>query len=174
MKAPQKHAKENEIQSAARELRTRAGFSQQLMAQTLDLSMGAVRNYESGAIASPDPRPLRAYMHAATGLGHPDLAVVFRRVLNDALGIDDPWGGQLGIEPVGAVQTLLIAAVLASLAEKGKCSRFRAPVLQALRGPARMLLRELGPPKEIAPGVSVSKELELMGLPASWLSGREL
>jgi transcriptional regulator with XRE-family HTH domain len=166
--------KENQIQSAARELRARAQFSQQLMAQALGLSMGAVRNYESGAITAPDPRPLYAYRQAATNLGHPDLAIVFRRALSDALSANDPWDGQLQTEPTGAVQTLLVAAVLASLTENGKFSRFREPVLTALRGPMRMLLREFRPVKEIAPGVDIRKELELMGLPASWLSGRDL
>lgn len=161
-----------EIQNAARELRTCQGLSQQAMASMLTLSMGAVRNYESGAVADPEPRPLQHYVRVATLFARPDLAAIFRRALNEALSIHDVWDGQLTTEPVGAVDRLLLAAVLASvhgnIRENSALSEFRDPVLRALRGPCRLLIKKLHLKRNKSAWAMVAIEADLMGLPASW------
>jgi transcriptional regulator with XRE-family HTH domain len=75
------------LKQAACKLRAHLGFSQQDMAAWLRLSMGAVRNYESGAVRAPNARAAAAYLMAAEGNGRPDLATVFQVALQDAVGL---------------------------------------------------------------------------------------
>jgi transcriptional regulator with XRE-family HTH domain len=162
----------NEIQKAARELRVGQKFSQQTMASLLGLSIGLVRNYEQGLVETPEPRPLYSYMCAAQSLGQPHLAAVFRRSLNRALDIDDYWDGQLETEPIRPVPRLLVAAALASIygkLDESGADQFRSPVLQALRGPAMLLIRKLRLRQNKATWAEVRIDLKVMGLPASWL-----
>ena len=86
------------VQDAARGLREHLGLSQQAMATKLALSMGALRNYESGAVPNPEPRPLYAYLICAETEKHPQFASVFRAALYQALGVADDWGGRGAIE----------------------------------------------------------------------------
>jgi len=50
------------IQKAARQLRSHLGLSQQAMANKLEISFAALRNYETGAVMTPGPRALSRYM----------------------------------------------------------------------------------------------------------------
>jgi transcriptional regulator with XRE-family HTH domain len=75
------------IQRAARLLRAYLHLSQQAMATALGLSMGALRNYESGAVTAPNARAATAYMMAAARAGRPDLAEVFRDALHRSCGL---------------------------------------------------------------------------------------
>lgn len=80
------------VQAAARGLRAHLGLSQQAMATKLSLSMGALRNYESGAVPSPEARPLYAYLICAETQKRPQFASVFRAALYKVLGVPDEWG----------------------------------------------------------------------------------
>jgi transcriptional regulator with XRE-family HTH domain len=73
------------FQQAARELRAHLGYSQQRMATELQMSMGAVRNYESGAV-EPTPRALAAYLWEAKWRHLGALENLFRSRLQEALG----------------------------------------------------------------------------------------
>jgi hypothetical protein len=74
-------------QVAARELRRHLHLSQQGMATCLRLSMGAVRNHESGAVEAPDARSAAAYMLGAGRAERWDLAQIFRLALYRALDV---------------------------------------------------------------------------------------
>lgn len=80
---------ENSFQMAALKLRANLGMSQQAMATSLGLSMGAVRNYESGAV-DPEARAAVAYLLAAEADGRPrmlGLMAVFVDAVERALGV---------------------------------------------------------------------------------------
>src|SRR5215813_2916338 len=96
------------IQNAARTLRGRLKMSQQAMATRLNLSMAALRNYESGATESPDPRPLYAYMMEAEKSEEKELAATFRHALYESLNMPDNWRGLLPIEPRDDFEKILV------------------------------------------------------------------
>jgi transcriptional regulator with XRE-family HTH domain len=141
---------QNPIQQAVRELRKHQQRSQQAMATALGLSMGALRNYESGTVTTPDPRPLYAFLMQAEGSQRPDLAAVFRCELNKALNIPDQWDGALGIEPRNRVEHVLINAMLRSIrAHDPRFVRFRDGVFRALAEPCRLVGQDLIKHKEM-------------------------
>lgn len=74
------------VKEAARELRAELKYSQQTMASTLGISMAALRNYESGAVANPDARAALAYLQAAQTCGRADLAGAFESKFGEAIG----------------------------------------------------------------------------------------
>jgi transcriptional regulator with XRE-family HTH domain len=131
------------IPQAARELRICLGYSQQRMAGELNLSMGAVRNYESGAVGVPEARPLYAYTMAAERYNLPELAAVFRAAMYDVLAVPDSSKGKLIIEPKDDFERILIAAMLASIRGNGAFRQFQKPVFQALVEPCRLLNRKV-------------------------------
>jgi hypothetical protein len=135
------------IQSAARALRAHQLRSQQSMATALGLSMGALRNYESGAVTKPEPRPLYAYMRQAIGSGRDDLAAVFRRALNETLGIPDDWRGQLGVEPLSSFESVMVTAMLMSVRRRPPFEKFQKQVFRALEEPCRLLAKGLSQTK---------------------------
>ena len=73
------------FQTGTRELRVLLGRSQQAMATSLGLSMGALRNYEAGKVW-PEARAAAAYMMAAHAAGAGALALVFADVLESIVG----------------------------------------------------------------------------------------
>jgi transcriptional regulator with XRE-family HTH domain len=130
------------IQEAARELRAHMKESQQAMATGLGLSMGAVRNYESGAVAVPEARPLYAYMLTAETGGRPDLAAVFRSAFYDVVNRNDYSNGHLAVEPTNAFEEILVAALLAVVRKEG-FEKLRVPLLETLVAPYKALARDL-------------------------------
>jgi transcriptional regulator with XRE-family HTH domain len=132
------------VQDAARGLRAHLGLSQQAMATKLSLSMGALRNYESGAVPNPEARPLYSYLICAELEKCPQFASVFRAALYKVLGVPDNLGGLGAIEPLDDFEKLLIAAMLAALRGEGGFERFRMPVFEALEQPAKRLSEKLG------------------------------
>jgi transcriptional regulator with XRE-family HTH domain len=132
-----------EIRTAARTLRARQQISQQMMAGVLGLSMGAIRNYEAGAVPAPEPRPLYAYLSTAASAGERELAAVFRRAFYEAMHITDAWDAQLEIEPVNEMERLLVAATLAACRSLTGFEEFREPVVKTLEEPSRQLVSKL-------------------------------
>jgi transcriptional regulator with XRE-family HTH domain len=165
------------IQAAARELRALQGRSQQAMATALNLSMGALRNYESGAVDTPDPRPLYAYMSQAMGSGRPDLAVVFRRAFNKALGVPDDYAGHLPTEPRNNLERVLIAALLNSLRlQDRRYAKFRKPLIRTLEGPCKVLgsdLRQLQEMKQAWRDLQAECAAEGIGISWEQFKGEE-
>lgn len=137
----------NTIQAAARALRSHLRMSQQSMATKLGLSMGALRNYESGLVKTPEPRPLYAYLLESESCERPDLASVFRRELYHVLAIPDEWSGHLPIEPRDSFEQVLVAAMLASIRRDEGFAKFQQPVFRALEAPCRQLGAKLPPQK---------------------------
>jgi transcriptional regulator with XRE-family HTH domain len=133
------------VQEAARQLRSYLGLSQQAMATSLFLSMGAVRNYEAGSVSAPEARPLYAYLLCAEQAKRPQLAAVFRAELYRALGVPrDEWSGLGSIEPLDNFERLLVATLLATLRGEGSLQSFRTAVFEALEEPAGIVSRKLG------------------------------
>jgi transcriptional regulator with XRE-family HTH domain len=134
---------QNAIREAARDLRAHLGRTQQAMAGDLGLSMGALRNYERGTVATPEPRPLYAYMMAAELSQRPDLAAIFRSALYKVLEISDSSDGILSIEPRDDFERVLIAAMLSSIRGAGPFAKFQGPVFSALVKPCKLLNQAL-------------------------------
>lgn len=74
------------MSAATRELRAHLRYSQQAMASFLGVSMGAVRNYECGAV-EPEAGPIAKYLAAADDAGLDDLVDFFYIRLQRRLGL---------------------------------------------------------------------------------------
>jgi len=74
-----------DLTAAIKRLRQNLKMSQQAFANTLDLSIGAVTNYERGR--APEPKSLASLYKLASDSEQPKLAAVFQEALIKELGI---------------------------------------------------------------------------------------
>ncbi len=136
------------VQDAARRLRSGLGLSQQAMATALGLSMGALRNYESGFSKAPDARALYAYTLIAEADGFPDLATVFRAAFYEATNLRDCADGRLAYEPGNAFEQIMVASLLAVLRGRKGFQKYQRPVLDAFAGAPLFLIRSVNIDKD--------------------------
>jgi len=135
------------VQQAARELRAHLQRSQQSMATFLGLSMAALRNHESGAVATPDARTALAYMMTAEASDRSDLAQVFRVALHRVMGVPIKTLGDLindqgttlaptfFMESMNFFERRLVTVLLACIRGQGPFKKYQKSVFEALRRP---------------------------------------
>ena len=112
--------------------------------------MGALRNYESGAVALPDARALYQYMAKAELAGWEDLAKVFRTALLGMMGAADRPGDLAVLKPVNELEHLILTATLATFRGQGPYRKHQKRLFNALKEPVRLTAKEYSFP----PGVS--------------------
>ena len=124
------------IQWAARELRSRLGLSQQAMATRLEVSMAAIRNYESGKTLKPDIGVLSRYDLIAKFSRNPDVAEVFSDATGEAMKIPrDKWRMIQYLNHVTDEEGTILAAALATLRGEPPYRRYRETLVEALKKP---------------------------------------